>query len=468
MARRTTTITLVFLFTLLLVLAFTPMALASSWSDVPDSALASYGVTDGQVRAIAGGYDDGTFRPWQNITRAQFVKMANATFGLAPLTPASATFTDVPPSHFYWKEIEAASAAGLVNGVGGGLFAPERNLSREQAIAIIARRVASEANFDLGSLSEAEISVTLGAFADGPLVSTPLRDEMAYALTKGITKGNAQGNLAPQSQISRLAAAVLLVRAGDGAPAPAVPTVTGLSPADGLVEGGTGITITGTGFTGATGVSFGGTAATAYTVVSDTQMIVVAPATSLAAGKPSKTVDVRVVNTAGTSNNTAADDYVYYTLTVVNGSNVQTYSLSDLREREPVSGYWGAHREPEVVNHYIGTSLFDLLGDVGGIPEGKGLRITASDGFTVDYEAERLAAMGDGTYQMWDYGASLDTWSDDIETTGSVTPVVAYQMDGSALPAGIGPIRVVLLQDNERMVTEGKYSPRLVTRIEVR
>ena len=227
MARRTTTITLVFLFTLLLVLAFTPMALASSWSDVPDSALASYGVTDGQVRAIAGGYDDGTFRPWQNITRAQFVKMANATFGLAPLTPASATFTDVPPSHFYWKEIEAASAAGLVNGVGGGLFAPERNLSREQAIAIIARRVASEANFDLGSLSEAEISVTLGAFADGPLVSTPLRDEMAYALIKGITKGNAQGNLAYQSQISRLAAAVLLVRAGGGTtPTLETPTIT--------------------------------------------------------------------------------------------------------------------------------------------------------------------------------------------------------------------------------------------------
>ncbi len=644
MVRRATEITLVILFALLLVFGLASLALAGSWSDVSDSLLASYGVSEAQVKAISGGYADGTFGPSRSITRAQFVKMAGAAFGVTPLDSGPPTFSDVPATHFYYGEIEAAYAAGLVNGVGAGLFGPERNLSREQAIAIIARQVAAQEGFNLAGLSETEISSTLGAYADGPLVSTGLRDEVAYALIKGITKGNSQGDLSPQAQIGRLPAATLLVRAastptpvaptvsalspasgpvaggtsvtitGSGltgatavsfgtvaatsftvvsdseitalspahaagpvdvrvtttagtsadtaaddysyaegstttpvaptitawptasaltlgealsdstlsggsasatgtfaftspstipatagsyaasvtftpadtdayttvtgtvvvtvtvneSPAEVTPTVEELAPADGLVEGGTSVTINGSGFTGATTVTFGGEAASSYTVVSDTEIIAVAPETSLATGKPSRTVSVCVVNSVGASSNTSADDYLYYTLTVKNGSDTQKYSLSDLRERAAVSGYWGAHKEPEVVNHYTGVSILDLVADVGGIPEGKGLRIKAADGFAVDYESDRLVAMNDGTYQMWDYGDSLATWSDDTETTGSVTLAAAYDCDGSPLDDSVGPIRVVLLQDNERMVTEGKYSPYLVTSIEVR
>jgi hypothetical protein len=638
MARRATVLTLAVLIALLLVLALAPAAQAGTWSDVSDSLLASYGVTETQVRSISGGYPDGTFQPGKSITRAQFVKMADATFGITPAGPSLPTFADVPATHFYYAEIEAAYAAGLVNGVGEGLFGPERNLSREQAVAIIARRVATAQGFDLATLSEESISATLGAYPDGPLVSTPLRDEMAYALTKGITKGNAQGTLAPQAQIGRLAGATLLVRAGGGSTptAPAIsslnpasgaiaggtvvtitgsaftgatavtfggvsatnftvvsatritatspahaagkvdvrvtnaagssanttaddftytggstttptittwpsasaitlgqalsastlsggsasvsgtfaftspatipaaagsypasvtftpsdtvhyttvtgtvsvtvndshtaaPTVSGLAPADGLVEGGTSVTITGNGFTGATAVRFGSVTATSFTVASDTQIVAVAPGTSLTAGTPSKTVNVSVTTTAGASGNTAADDYLYYTLTVKNGSNTHKYSLSDIKSSPAVTGYWGAHKEPEVVNQYTGTSALGLMGAVGGVPAGRGLRVTAADGFTCDYEAERIAAMSDGTYQMWDCGDNLATWADDTETTGSVIMALAYRMDGSPLSAFVGPVRVVLLQNNPRMVMEGKYSPYYITSIEVR
>lgn len=53
------------------------------------------------------------------------------------------------------------------------------------------------------------------------------------------------------------------------------PTITGFSPASGLV--GASITLTGTNFTGATAVSFNGTAATAFTVDSATQITVTVP-----------------------------------------------------------------------------------------------------------------------------------------------------------------------------------------------
>jgi len=56
------------------------------------------------------------------------------------------------------------------------------------------------------------------------------------------------------------------------------PSVTDLTPTSGPLAGGTGVTITGSGFTGATGVTFDGDPGTTFTVVSDTEITVTSPA----------------------------------------------------------------------------------------------------------------------------------------------------------------------------------------------
>ncbi len=83
-------------------------------------------------------------------------------------------------------------------------------------------------------------------------------------------------------------------KAGQQSPPPALPAVTGISPASGPAAGGTKVTISGTNLGGATGVSFGGTGAT---IISDsgTQVTVTSPARS--AG----TVNVTVTTKGGTS-----------------------------------------------------------------------------------------------------------------------------------------------------------------------
>lgn len=98
------------------------------------------------------------------------------------------------------------------------------------------------------------------------------------------------------------------------APALGIPTVTSVTPATGGTAGGTLVKIIGTNFkdrngnivvTGATGVKFGANNATSYNVFDRQTIYAIAPAGS--AG----TVQVAVTNTAGTSANTSADDYVY-------------------------------------------------------------------------------------------------------------------------------------------------------------
>ena len=88
----------------------------------------------------------------------------------------------------------------------------------------------------------------------------------------------------------------------------AKPTVTGVSPTGGGFNGGTLVTVTGTGFLSATEVAFGGTPGTSLSIVSDTSVTVTSPAH--AAGQ----VDVEVTNPAGTSSAVTADRFTYSSL----------------------------------------------------------------------------------------------------------------------------------------------------------
>jgi IPT/TIG domain len=84
------------------------------------------------------------------------------------------------------------------------------------------------------------------------------------------------------------------------------PTVTGVTPNQGTVSGGTGVTITGTNFTAGSTVKFGTSAATGVIVKSSTSISAVAPAASLAGP-----VDVIVTSAGGTSSTGSADQYKY-------------------------------------------------------------------------------------------------------------------------------------------------------------
>ncbi|WP_340015565.1 S-layer homology domain-containing protein [Paenibacillus sp. FSL K6-1318] len=58
---------------------------------------------------VVTGYEDGTFRPAQPVTRAEAVTMLNKLLGLDPATNAVRQWSDVPDTHWAYKAIEAAS-----------------------------------------------------------------------------------------------------------------------------------------------------------------------------------------------------------------------------------------------------------------------------------------------------------------------------------------------------------------------
>ena len=72
-------------------------------------------------RGIMGGYDDGTFRPYNEVTSGQASKMVSNGAGYNDVIPSDRqTFEDVPPGHPFWLWIERLVLHGPTGGIIGG------------------------------------------------------------------------------------------------------------------------------------------------------------------------------------------------------------------------------------------------------------------------------------------------------------------------------------------------------------
>lgn len=82
---------------------------------------------------ILNGYQDGAFRPNAPITRAEFAAIASR---FDKLEEGSQQFDDVSPSHWAYQVIASAAKKGWVNGYEDGTFRPDNNITRSEAVKI--------------------------------------------------------------------------------------------------------------------------------------------------------------------------------------------------------------------------------------------------------------------------------------------------------------------------------------------
>jgi S-layer homology domain len=82
---------------------------------------------------IIKGYPDGTFKPDQPVTRAEFAALLNKAFDLQPVR-ASRKFKDVPKKYWATAVIQKAYQSGFLSGYPNGTFAPKQNIIRIQSL----------------------------------------------------------------------------------------------------------------------------------------------------------------------------------------------------------------------------------------------------------------------------------------------------------------------------------------------
>ena len=107
----------------------------SSFSDIKDGAWCCRAVSTLTNMGIIKGYTDGTFRPNADITRAE---LATIIARFAKLDVNTETFSDIT-GHWAQKSIELAAGNGWINGYTDGTFRPNNNITRAETFAMINR-----------------------------------------------------------------------------------------------------------------------------------------------------------------------------------------------------------------------------------------------------------------------------------------------------------------------------------------
>jgi peptide/nickel transport system substrate-binding protein len=109
----------------------------AKFSDVPEDYWAYKQISKMVELGILKGYPDGTFKPENSVTRAEFATMVVLAKKLTLVSPATPTFKDVPTNHWAFKYVETAVKAGYLKGYPDGTFGPSRTITREEMAAVM-------------------------------------------------------------------------------------------------------------------------------------------------------------------------------------------------------------------------------------------------------------------------------------------------------------------------------------------
>ena len=110
----------------------------NDYTDVPADAWYNSAVSTLSNAGILDGYEDGTFRPDGNITRAEFATIT-ARF-LEASYDGGNRFPDID-GHWAAEYINEAANAGIVDGYEDGTFRPQQNITRAEAVTMVNRTV---------------------------------------------------------------------------------------------------------------------------------------------------------------------------------------------------------------------------------------------------------------------------------------------------------------------------------------
>ena len=105
---------------------------------------------------LINGYEDGTFRPNNPITRAEFAAILNRVFNIQGGSNTSVVLKDIG-DNWAKEAIENLVAAGVIYGYADGTFKPNQTITREEMVVMLSRIV---------NLNSLEKDPTKGNFND--------------------------------------------------------------------------------------------------------------------------------------------------------------------------------------------------------------------------------------------------------------------------------------------------------------
>ncbi|MEA5516361.1 fasciclin domain-containing protein [Nodularia sp. UHCC 0506] len=183
-------------------------ALVANLSDISSDYWASPFIKALAARNIITGFPDGTFRPNQPVSRAEFAAMLQKSFNQDPVRQISpAGFTDVSDSFWASSAIQEAYETGFMSGYPGNLFLPNQQIRKVEAIVALTTGLGLETNKN-------PLGVVNTYYRDASAIPNYALNNVAAATEANIVVNYPNVNLLnPLDPLTRAEAAAILYQA---------------------------------------------------------------------------------------------------------------------------------------------------------------------------------------------------------------------------------------------------------------
>ncbi len=142
----------------------------------------------------------------------------------------------------------------------------------------------------------------------------------------------------------------------------------------------------------------------------------------------------------------------------------QSFSLDALKALPVTEGFAGIKSSTGKITPpaaFKGVSLKDLAAALTSFDEGMGFSVEASDGYAITFSYDQIM---NGTFIQYDPGTG-----DELKSPVPLTAMLAYEMDGQPLDEQKdGVLRLVIVSDEAKQVTDGHWSVKFITKVEVK
>jgi len=150
------------------------------------------------------------FRPYDQITRAELLKMILAARRIDTASPCQGSLGDVPCWTWYAPVVETAYRMAIIDQQPSGNAGPSVAVTRQELFTTIVRAMGKR--WEAHSMRETAVTEALSALTDRRDIDWQARPSIAWALNNGVARGYADGSFRPGAYASRSEAAALIRR----------------------------------------------------------------------------------------------------------------------------------------------------------------------------------------------------------------------------------------------------------------
>ncbi|MBP8613660.1 MAG: S-layer homology domain-containing protein [Firmicutes bacterium] len=174
-----------------------------SFKDVADAAWYKKAVAFIGARGITAGTGNGNYGPDAKLTRGEFIVLLMRAYSIAPDTTPTDNFADAGNT-YYTNYLAATKRLGISAGVGNDMFAPGREITRQEVFTLLYNALNV-----IGQLPQGNSGKTLADFSDTGNIASWAKEALTLLVKTGTVSGS-DGKLSPTDTTTRAEMAQML------------------------------------------------------------------------------------------------------------------------------------------------------------------------------------------------------------------------------------------------------------------